>query len=57
MVRIYRYDAKLMCTATFDKGKCAGRQTDDASPACVSCMMFLQVAHKIRICLQNNCLR
>jgi hypothetical protein len=57
MVCIYRYDAKLMCTATFDKEKCAGRQTDDTSPACVSCMKFLQVAHKLELSLKNNCLR
>ena len=42
MVCIYRHDANLMYTATFDKEECAGRQIDDTSPACVRFMKFLQ---------------
>jgi len=47
-VCIYRHAVKLMCTATVDKEECAGRQTDDASAACVSFMKFLQGAHRIK---------
>jgi hypothetical protein len=48
MVCSYRHEAKLVCTATFDKEECAGRQTDDTSPSCVSFMKFLQGAHGIK---------
>lgn len=58
MVCIYRHEAKLMCTTTFDKEECAGRQTGDTSPAFVTVMKFLQGAHRIKtLSLQNNRLR
>lgn len=48
MVCSYRHEAKLVCTATFDKEECAGRQTDDTSPSYVSFMKLLQGAHGIK---------